>query len=127
MKYLYQRNNGIIRKYAQIEDNIYLDTDIGLNVNKDEVLLLGKVNENIFDLLDSQDFVILEYYVSKYRRRIERKFEVFKAYNLISFNNIHCTFLYDLNKKEFVDGKGFNPKIKTVITKEQFSSVAFNI
>ena len=130
MKYLYQRNNGIITKYENIQDDIYVDTNTGLCAYKDGTILLGKVSENIFDLLESQDFVILEYYVRKYGKRIKRKFEIYKTdskSNLINFNNIHCTFLYDLNKKEFVDGKGFNVKIKKVITKEQFENMEFEV
>ena len=59
MKYLYQRCDGTITKYAQIEDNIYLDTNTALNINKDEVLLLGKVSEDITDLIEVGDIVEL--------------------------------------------------------------------
>lgn len=86
-----------------------------------------KHSKNIIKILESEDIVTLEYYVSKFRKRIKRRFEVFRAGNLISFNNIHCDFLYDLNKQKFLDGKGFNPKIKDTVTKEQFNSVKYVI
>ena len=86
-----------------------------------------KHSKNIFKLLESEDIVILEYYVSKYRKRIKRKFEIFKARNLIRFDNIHCDFLYDLNEQKFLDGKGFNVKIKGIVSKEQFEQVKFEV
>ena len=132
MKYLYQRNNGIITKYEQLNrdirgGNIYIDKSTGIAVDKNEVLLLGKVSESAFDILETDDFAILEYYVSKYKKRIERRFEVFKTRKLIAFNNAHCDFLYDLSKQEFLDGKGFNIKIKSIVTKESFASVEYKI
>lgn len=86
-----------------------------------------KHSHNILDLTGTDDIVILEYYVAKYKQRITRRFEVFRHNNLISFNNIHCNFLYDLNKKEFVDGKGYNVKIKKILTKEQFAQNVYEM
>ena len=86
-----------------------------------------KHSKNKLELLESEDIVVLEYYVSKYKRRIKRRFEIFKTRELIAFNNAHCNFLYDLSKQKFLDGKGFNIKIKSIVTKEQFKSVEYEI
>ena len=86
-----------------------------------------KHSKNIFELLENEDIVILEYYVSKYRKRITRRFEIFKIEPLITFGNMYCDFLYDLNKQKFLDGIGFNPKIKRIVTKEQFSSIEHKV
>ena len=83
-----------------------------------------KHSKNIFK---SEDIAVLEYYVGKYRKRIARRFEVFKAGHLISFRTVYCDFLYDLNEQKFLDGKGFNPKIKLILTHEQFDWLKYKV
>lgn len=86
-----------------------------------------KHSKNLIDLIETDDIVILEYYVAKYKQRITRRFEVFRHDNLISFNNVHCDFLYDLDKSTFVDGRGYNVKIKKILTKEQFNQNCYEV
>ena len=89
-----------------------------------------KNSKNIFELLENGDIVILEYYVSKYKKRIIRNFEIYKADNestLISFENAHCNFLYDLQKNQWLDGKGFNPKIKKIMTHNEFANIGYDL
>ncbi len=59
MKYLYQRNdNGLIIKFWQLENDIYIDLVSGMTINKN--LLLHKVSEDITELIEVGDIVILE-------------------------------------------------------------------
>ena len=85
-----------------------------------------KHSKNIIDLIEDEDIVILEYYVSKCGKRIQRKFEPSNLLNKkIYFDNRHCSFCYDLENKKWIDGKGFNPKIKSVVTKELFKDIEY--
>ena len=82
----------------------------------------------IIDLIRDGDIVVLEYYVRKHGKRISRKFEVQKLNErTIYFDNRHCSFCYDLEKRFWRDGKGYNPKIKSIVTKEQFASLEYKI
>lgn len=64
----------------------------------------------------------------KYGKRISRKFETSKLNEeKIYFDNRHCSFCYDLNEKKWLDGKGYNPKVKSILTKEEFNSRAYKI
>lgn len=69
--------------------------------------------------METDDIVVLEYYVEKYGKRITRKFEAFKYDTLIKFNNIHCDFLYDLNEKKWIEEE-YDIQIKQILTHEQF-------
>ena len=117
-------NMGIIFEFQKIDADSYM---WGSNYKGCYRKDIANHSKNIFELLESEDIVVLEYYVSKYRKRIKRRFEVFKAENLISFSNAHCDFLYDLSKQKFVDGKGFNPKLKGIVTKENFEYVEYKV
>lgn len=55
-KYIYQRYNGIITKYI-VDKEYYIDTETGIARQKDETAFLGKVSENIIDLIEVEDFV----------------------------------------------------------------------
>ena len=131
-------NDGMLGKFLRLErDDI--DTSLKWYVLyipnspfvKGEVYInkpyIVKHSKNIFKLLEGEDITVLEYYVGKYRKRIARRFEVFKAGHLISFRNVYCDFLYDLNEQKFLDGKGFNPKIKSILTHEQFESMEYKV
>lgn len=82
---------------------------------------------NIINLLEDKDIVILEYYVSKYRKRIQRKFEIEVFGKDIYFLNYRCSFLYNKEQQKFINGKGFNPKIKAIATKECFSRIEYKL
>ncbi len=117
--------DGRIRVFKNMlsEEDVELTRPYNIAKIKDIV----KHSKNIFKLLEGEDITVLEYYVGKYRKRIARRFEVFKAGHLISFRNVYCDFLYDLNEQKFLDGKGFNPKIKSIVTHEQFESMKYTI
>ena len=89
--------------------------------------IITKHSPNIVDIIEDEDIVILEYYVSNYRKRIQRIFEIEISGNDIIFLNHRASFLYDKEKQKFFDGKGLNPKIKAIVTKEQFNSVMYKV
>lgn len=123
---------GYIRKVIKRDIDKHILLDIGFDganyltkiEEKEDVI---KHSKNIIKLLESEDIVILEYYVAKYRQRITRRFEIFKHNNFILCNNAHCDFTYDLNKNKWIDGKGYNVKIKSIVTHEQFESIEYKI
>lgn len=89
---------------------------------------IEKHSFNIIDLIEVGDIVNLEYYVRKYGKRIIRKFEIENLSDeVIYFDNRHCSFCYDLKQNIWRDGKGYNPKIKTIVTKEQFKAVGYEV
>lgn len=86
-----------------------------------DIAAINNFQEKLFDLIEVGDIVELEYYVAKYRRRISRKFECQILENkVIYFDNRHCSFCYDFELKKWRDGEGYNPKIKTILSHEQY-------
>lgn len=55
-KYIYQRYDGIITKYI-VNNEYYIAVGTGIATKKDETVLLGKVAENIIDLIEVGDIV----------------------------------------------------------------------
>jgi hypothetical protein len=82
---------------------------------------IKKASFNIIDLIEIGDSVELEYYIAKYRKRIKRIFEVEIDKDYIFFKNVRCDFTYALAKCEskFIRSKGYNIKIKSILTHEQ--------
>lgn len=128
--------NGIIAKVTYV-DGLMLDTDMEVFDIGNTMMMeiptefveeyVVKHSKNIIDLVEEDDIVILEYYVQKYRQRITRKFEVGIIYGKIYFDNRHCSFWYDLENKKWGNGKGFNPKIKSILTKEQYEKNSYKL
>lgn len=98
---------------------------------------LGKNNKivnhskDITDLIEDDDIVIVEYYVARFRERISRMFEctLYKGEDgeYIIFENKHCDWWYNKTKKEWVESKGFNPKIKSIVTKEAYRNIEYRL
>lgn len=82
---------------------------------------------NIINLIEDKDLATLEYYIAKYRKRITRIFDISKINNIIKFENLHCDFMYDLDKNKWINGKGYNVKIKTILTKEQYQANCYTV
>lgn len=112
------KENNVNKKaiYYGIYDDDWFDSSAVENFSAD-----------IIDLIETDDIVILEYYVAKYRQIMTRRFEVSKIGKMITFENAHCCFIYDLNKKKFINGRGFNVKIKSILTKEQFENISYKV
>ena len=114
----------------KIEDNCLIPRYVYIPciIIKEDV---KKASHNITDLIEDDDIAIIEYYVSKYRQRINRRFEcsLFKSKedDFVIFENKHCDWWYDKNKKEWVMAKGYNPKIKSIVTKEQFERMSYKV
>lgn len=103
---------------------VKVDRETNVAGNKGRIT---KASYNITDLIEENDLVVIEYYVSRYRKRISRIFEVTKDGNKLYFDNRHCCWSYDLLKHKFLQAKGYNPKIKSVLTKEQFESMKYEV
>ena len=120
--------DGIILKYGEksstiIENNIYTD----YSWEYEWISEVVKHSPNIIDLIEDEDFVILEYKSPKYRERIKRIFEVSKIDEYISFENAHCSFFYKIGDKKISDNVCKNIKIKSIVTKEQFQSMEYRL
>lgn len=89
--------------------------------------VIGEPSKSPFDLIQDDDIAVIEYYVSKYRQRINRRFECSLFDHYVIFENKHCDWWYDKIKKEWVYAKGFNPKLKYIVTKEQFEHEMYEI
>lgn len=116
----------MFQPYCKFENSHFISAD-----NEEE--LYNKINTyitkhsfNLMDLLETKDIVALEYYVEKYAKRIIRKFEVFKCYALIKFNNIHCDFLYNLDEKKWTEEE-YDIQIKQILTHEQFETNCYKV
>lgn len=83
--------------------------------------------ECTMNLLEENDLLSIEYYSPRYEERVTRLFEVdFKYDKYISLTNSHCTF--NLTNGEYSElDKKLNPIIKSVVTKEQFNSVKYEV
>ena len=110
---------GIYRPSGKINFELYDDGTV-LNVSNEPI-----------ELIEDEDIAVIEYYVSKYRQRITRIFECSlfknKESDFVIFENKHCNWWYDKAKKEWVNAKGYNPKIKSIVTKEQFEAIKYEI
>ena len=106
-----------------ISEGINYYAESGLEINKMDI---KKHSFNLIDLLETDDIVVLEYYVEKYGKRITRKFEAFKYDTLIKFNNIHCDFLYDLNEKKWTEEE-YDIQIKQILTHELYEANCYKV
>ena len=108
--------------YDLIENTIHLE-----NHKWQDIKNIVKHSFNIIDLIEDEDFVILEYKSPKYRERIKRIFEVSKIDEYISFENVHCGFNCKVGDKKIIDNICKNVKIKSIVTHEQFQSVEYRL
>lgn len=56
-KYIYQRYDGKINKYEVVNDNYLVETKTGMSFDFRRHLMLGKVSENLIDLIECADVV----------------------------------------------------------------------
>ena len=89
-----------------------------------------KASYNIIDLIEEKDFCEIEFYSERYKERVKRIFEVGYVargeQSHISFENAHCQ-LDIINGEWSKHDKCLNPKIKSIVTKEQFESMSYEI
>lgn len=109
-KYIYVRYNGIINKYID-DGKYYIHTKTGIAYDKYNNLFLGKMSENIIELLEAGD--IVEYTINTNHYNIGR----IKEYK-------------DKNQDTYLGVEGFELKvlkIKTILTKEQYEANCFRL
>ena len=92
--------------------------------------IIGKPSHNIIDLIEEKDFCEIEFYSERYKERVKRIFEVGYVargkLSHINFENAHCQ-LDIINGEWSNHDKCLNPKIKSIVTKEQFSSIEYRL
>lgn len=90
-KYIYQRYNGIITKYI-VDKEYYIAIGTGITTKKNETVLLGKVAENIIDLIEVGDIVNNGYIYEVGKTKDEHKW-VHSLNGLLLFENDIATIL----------------------------------
>ena len=86
-----------------------------------------KSSENIMDLIEENDLLSIEYYSPRYEERVTRLFEVDYRHNeYLRLKNTYCDFMLVNNEFRETD-RSLNPIIKSVVTKEQFNSVKYEV
>lgn len=108
-KYIYQRYDGIIHKYEVVNDNYLVETKTGMSFDFRSHLMLGKVSEDLIDLIQCGDYVN-GYLVIKVTKN---KFIIISKYGLQEY------------EKEKVRQEIYN--IETITTKEQFESISYKV
>ncbi len=108
MKYLYQRYDGKIIKYEQIGDNEYIDLKTGIITRTNDYVLLGKLSENIIDLIEVGDYV--------------NGYEVLDKYLFNGEKPVLETNGEETNCKCLC-----NSDIKSIVTKEQFEEMKLEV
>ncbi len=71
--------------------------------------------------------MLLEYKSLKYKKRITRTFEVNIIEDSFFFENSHCHFYCKVGSKKIVDDACKNIKIKSIVTKQQLTSVEYKL
>lgn len=103
-KYIYQRYDGRIHKFLK-GNHWLLDTETGLNV-PEGTMLLGKVSENLIDLIQKGDFV-------NGKEVVSTDYE----------NFIECGFENDYTKTIMIHKN----EIKTILTKELYEANCYKV
>ena len=110
----------IIRITYQLKE--FIDEHISISDEK-SVEFLGVIvnhSKNKIDLLEDEDFVKIEYYSPRHKKRGTRIFEVSKVLdNCITFENMHCDLFITDGKWSPHDAE-LEPVIKSILTKESF-------
>ena len=86
-----------------------------------------KASHNIIDLIEEKDLLEIEYFSLRYEKRVTRLFEVtFKDGRFTNLDNSKCQFML-INNDWSDSDKELEPIIKSIVTKEQFESMAYRI
>lgn len=101
-KSLYNRYDGEILEYKELENGYYIDVRSKVTFQKEEWLMLGKTSENLIDLIEYEDYVNGELVEGVWEETDE------SPKTIITENKL----LYDKD-------------IKTVLTHEQYEKYCF--
>ena len=109
-KYIYQRYNGTITKYI-VDNEYYIAVGTGIATKKDETVLLGKVVENIIDLIEVGDIV-----------------NGYRILNIVDLANSNKK-VFTICKSDFKDicRVWGEEDIETILTKEQYIQNCYKI
>lgn len=94
-----------------------------------KLISIGNIiaSHDITDLIEDRDFVEIEFYSLRYEKRVIRIFEVgYKDEEYINFENMHCD-LQMINGEWSNSDKELEPAIKSIVTKEQFESMKYEV
>jgi len=108
-KYIYQRYDGRIHKYEVVNDNYLVETKTGMSFDFRSHLMLGKVSEDLIDLIQCEDYVN--------GRKIERIVDISHKHNSI-------IVVYD---GELWNEEIMKEDIENIVTKEQFESISYKV
>lgn len=124
---------GIITQIETIKDTVVLTNEfIDVHHRYNEGIIekrdIIKHSPNIIDLIEENDFVEIEYYSNRYKERVSRIFEVdfINENRDVCFENGHCRLNMIYGEWSNQD-KLLNPIIKSIVTKEMFSSVEYRV
>ena len=109
-KYIYQRYNGTITKYI-VDNEYYIAVGTGIATKKDETVLLGKVVENIIDLIEVGDIV-----------------NGYRILNIVDLANSNKK-VFTICKSDFKDicRVWGEEDIETILTKEQYNKNCYKV
>ena len=107
-KYIYQRYNGEIRQFEVIDNNYLVDTKTGMSFDFRSHLMLGKVSEDLIDLIQCGDYVNGK--------------QVSNVDKIDNINFIEWTD-GDMYKTEIENDKF----IETIVTKEMMESISYKV
>ena len=109
-KVIYQRYNGLITKYIDNGD-YYIGCNTGIAIEKNEHLLLGKVSENIIDLIEVGDFV-----------------NGYRVENVINEGPCPSGKCVDIDSsKDSIECTLWEKDIKTILTKESYMANCYKV
>ena len=105
--------------------DIFKKDGITLRCIKQKNIILS--SPNIIELFEEHDLVVIEYFSLRYKERVTRLFEVdYKDKEFMTLKNAYCDFM--LRNNEFNDeDKKLKPIIKSIVTKEQFSTMEYKV
>ena len=107
-KYIYQRYNGEIRQFEVVNDNYLVDTKSGMSFDFRSHLMLGKVSENLIDIIEVGDYVNGEII-----DQIQNDRNPKLIWHLSSYGDDDMAFK--------------NEDIETVVTKEMMESISYKV
>ena len=107
-KYIYQRYNGEIRQFEVVNDNYLVDTKSRMSFDFRSHLMLGKVSENLIDIIEVGDYVNGEII-----DQIQNDRNPKLIWHLSSYGDDDMAFK--------------NEEIETVATKEMMESISYKV
>lgn len=118
----------VINKIANVfETTILTENDGSIYQGEYTKENVVKASYNIIDLIEEKDLLEIEYFSLRYEKRVIRLFEVtYKEGRFINLDNAKCQFM--LIDNDWTDNdKELEPIIKSIVTKEMYSSVKYRL